>query len=446
MTSRIVKVSILFLLGALVTYIFLLNPESAEVSLPVGGSFKAPMALVLLAAFSAGFFVMFLFSMLFSIRQQLQVRKIKKQAEMVRNHQALITSAREQLALGNFSKAKGFFQKVVDRDPEDVTARVLLSECFQREGDAKAALRILEDARVEQKQNVELLLQAADLNKELGNHTAAFDNAALVLKLQPQSLSALERVSVEAAELGDYEKAISFTKERIKLTPYGEDESLQEYLATLELAQITKNSEQNEQMQAEIKKLLKSHRNFAPALAALADIEKETLELDEASRLLSMAYAASRDTEYLKQIAAMWLEAENPNRAIDSVKAALVLKDRDQKSDVLGQLYLVKLLLHLEANAEARNEFTQVDENMLADEEQRLMHALIHARILQKDGKHDEAFASVFTVVESPEALPGKGIFKQGGRHSVDNDHRWRTKMKEKLRSRKQPSPRLSTP
>src|SRR5690606_11124128 len=118
---------------------------------------------------------------------------------------------------------------------DDMEARVLLAETYRREGDLNAALRVLEDARMEQKRNPELLLQAADINEQQLNYTAAYDNTALVLKLSPKNHGVLERLVGYCRRLERYDEAIAHQEQVLKLTSGADYEREQDRLAHLEL-------------------------------------------------------------------------------------------------------------------------------------------------------------------------------------------------------------------
>ena len=73
---------------------------------------------------------------------------------------------------------------------EDIIARVELSRSLEGQGQAREALRVLEEARASDPKNVEVLFRAAELNQSLNNKTAAIDNLALVLCQHPNRRAA----------------------------------------------------------------------------------------------------------------------------------------------------------------------------------------------------------------------------------------------------------------
>ena len=401
MSGRIFKFALVILIVASVVYVFMLNPGSVGVSLKPGKVWEAPLALVLVITFLAGAGLMFLFSLLFGLKLQFRTRKAIKQGEMVKNHHDLINSAREQLALGNFMDAREKFEKIISRDPDNIGARVLLAKTFQNQGDAKGALGILEDARVEQKKNIELLLLAADLNAQLGNPTAAFDNARLVLKLAPSNRFALRRLVENCRELGRFEEAITYQKQLVKIEDGPQHAEAQDCLAQIEVEHaLEAQSDDGKALRKQLQDILRRHKNFPPALAALARAEHNAGDTKEASSLLVKAYQGEKKVAHLEEIASIWLEEEKPSKAIDAIRSALKARSKGEESDPGGQLFLVKLLLHLESVDEAKRLFAEVEESAIYDERERLDAALIKARLLQKEGNLDSAFTELLEVVD----------------------------------------------
>ncbi|MCB0322678.1 MAG: DUF1049 domain-containing protein, partial [Bdellovibrionales bacterium] len=392
MSGRIVKLLVLLLIAAAVSYVFYLNPGPVEVTYRPGVSWRLPLALVLIATFFVGVLLTALFAFAIGIKLQFATWRVNRRAQQTKDHHDLIGEARAELALGNFGAARALFQKVIQRDADDLEARVLLAESYRREGEDRAALRILEEARMEQRQNPELLLLASDLNEKLGNPTAAHDNAALVYKVAPRNPMVLARLVHTCGQLGRFDEAVSYQEQLVKLLSGDPYQHAQEHLAGLKLRRaLAAPTESAETLRATLNDILKQHRDFVPALAELAAMECDALHFEEATKFWLRAFEASKNPLYLERIASMWIHADEPSRAVATVRNTLHPRGAKAPLSAAGQIFFVNLLLHLEMIDEARKEFERLKAIPLADEELRAAFALVKARILEREGRVDEA-------------------------------------------------------
>ena len=447
MPTRFVRLLLLVLIvTGLVLYIYQLNPEPVLVTYRTDSTWKAPLAVVLIVAFCTGVLTTALCTLIIGALLQFRNWQATKRLDALQAHYRLVTSAREHLALGNTEQAKTMLLKVIDRDPEDVHARILLATAIKDEGNLSGALRVLEDARAEQKKNTELLLLAADINAALGNRTASFDNAGMVLRIAPKNKGTLRRLVSDCRELGRFDEAIDYQSQLIRTSPASEQQVMQEQLATLELDRtVARYSTDRDSLRQALLDILRRHRDFPPALSALGRLERDALDLKSATTYWKKAYQVGHDTSNLEQLAAMWLEAEEPERAIEAVRGALAPKDRNEVPNPAGHLFLVQLLLHLEHIDEARREYEYFKSVAGTSPLFLESSALVHARLLERDGKLEKAYSELVNVVEAANDSAGAGIFALPQTNG-SSELEWKGKAREQQKLRKQPSPLLSTP
>jgi tetratricopeptide (TPR) repeat protein len=400
MSGRVVKIVVLTLLVAgVVSYLYVLNPTSVQLTMMPGKTKELPLALVLIFTFGAGALLISLFVMIIGVKGWLYRRKEARRAELAESHKRLLVSARERAALGDYQSAAALLLKIVLKDPSDMVARIQLAEAYQKNGDLPTALKMLEEARVEQRQNVELLLLASDLNAAMGNQTAAHDNAALVLKLIPKNTFALSRLVASAASLKRYEEAAGYQRMLLKLSPGVDQSAAQSRLADLELKAALKNHTGNaEGLRKEVSDILRRHREFAPALETAAYLEEQDGRTDAATKLLCDAFQSSKNLRYLEKAAIIWLRAENPQKALSIVASAL--KKKDSECELIeGLLFHASLLLHLEMLDEASRELKKVRPETITDEKTSAAYEVLHCRLLRREGKLDEAFESALRAL-----------------------------------------------
>ncbi len=450
MSIRMLKVLIFsLLLAAVVSYLFYWNPGEVTVNYAGDSSWKGPMALVLVACFFFGAGTSALLGVFFGLQLHFLARRMRRRYEMVRAHQKQIVAAREQLALANCEAAKSAFAKIVERDPEDIAARIHLAQAYYQQGELAPALQVLEKARREQKKNAELLLLAADVSAKLGNYTTAIDNAALALAAHPRNSHVLQLLVQGCRELERFDEAIAYQTQLLRLVNGQAQTRAQELLAELEVLRAQKLHETDknlDSLESALEEVLRRHREFPGALRALAQVECEKLNLDAASKHWTKLFQLSGDFTYLRSIAQVWLHADNPSRAVSVVKNAISQRDSERESS-RAQLFLVALLQHLEMIDRARDEFKQVRAETLQTEEEKHLLAAVQACFLSKEGKlvaAVETLASALNVSDIVTA-PGRSVAAPAETNGAFNQS-WVARLKDSTKPKTAPSPRLSTP
>jgi tetratricopeptide (TPR) repeat protein len=388
----IILLCLLILVVGTLGYVFWLNPDPVAITLSKGNTWEGPAALAIIGIFFAGGLFMFLLMLFFVISQRLAYRKLKKSTELQRNHEKMIVEARGFRAAGDVAKARTIYRKVVNQNPNDVVTRILLAITYRDCEEYKEALQILDEARQTQKQNLELLFLAADLNESLDNATAAKDNLALALKSSPQSMPALQGLVRLSRGLRRYDDALDFQDQRIRLAPSSEQRSLQEERADIELESAKSLAGSNAaKLTEEIQKILKRHKEYPPALLALARIEAEAELRDSAAKRCIAAYKGSGDLAALRLLADMWIACNNPDRAIASVRNALISRPPTDPSAYEGQLFLASLLLTLGQIDEAEAEASKIAEELSCECCSHSPAKLILARIAKRRGDLKQA-------------------------------------------------------
>jgi thioredoxin-like negative regulator of GroEL len=110
------------------------------------------------------------------------------------------------MASGEWGAARAIWEQVLQQDPENTIARVELATCVENLGDVREALKVLDTMRASNHMNAAVLFKAVELNRKLGNNTAAKDNLALLVQEAPTK-RALELARNIAEELGRIDDA-----------------------------------------------------------------------------------------------------------------------------------------------------------------------------------------------------------------------------------------------
>lgn len=411
MGSKGMSSKILFYVGLLVTvaavcYVFYHNPETVTVKFGKETTWNAPIAMVLVVTFFLGVSLSGAFSILGAARERYVNWRENRKYKLWQSHQTLILSAREQIAINNFKTANSLLRRVLEQDPDNIVARFMVAKAAMRAGDLKEAVRVLDQARLSQKSNVELLALASEINMKLQNFTAAYDNLTILLDIQPDTPLVLKRLVECADKLGRFEKAVDFQQTVMRLAPPSEQLAAQRELARLELLNVkAKAGGDKLALRAGIEEILRRHKDYPDALSELADLERESGNPESATKLLLKAFKQSDDTRALETVTEMWLGMENPEKAISAIKAAA--------ESTSGKLFFINLLIHLESIDEAQAEFDKLNAGSFSSAQEKDRLALVKAKLMKRRGAAADAAAELTAALEPKVSLPGDSFFNR---------------------------------
>lgn len=391
---KIIKFLIICLVMAAICYVFYFNPEDVEIVYAKAKSFKAPLALILITTFFTGALVTLIFSIINGIKFKVKNKKLIKQKKLTDEHIHLIDKARSSLALGNFTGAEKLFKKIINKDADNISARVGLSKTYLGQQNYEQALVTLEEARAEDKKNPELLLAASDLNARMGKYTAAYDNAALVLKMMPKNKYALQRLAEDCIPLERFEEATKYLRELIRLADADEMEEIQHQLAETEFFSALKIDDDSE-FKSKIKDITSRHKNYTRGIIELAEIEEKEKNLDKAEKLYIKAYKVDNNSDYIKNISSMWLNNDKPKKAISTLEKLIKEADKNGKDSTDIKYALALVQFELENLEGAEKTLTPILESSSQDIK------LLEAKLLAKKGLKDLAFEKLSTFMEN---------------------------------------------
>lgn len=131
--------------------------------------------------------------------------------------------AEQYLVLGEVAKARELCQKALEENPNLIAPRIVLGRYHLDEKRPVEAIKLLEPAHAQSKDNVEILLTLGDAHFQVENYQRAADlfEAALVLRRPtPAHLNAL---AASYAQMGDSEKALQYLERSLEIDPEQEE-------------------------------------------------------------------------------------------------------------------------------------------------------------------------------------------------------------------------------
>ena len=320
MISRFNRLLSILALIFISLYIVISNRESATFSMGDSWSITANLGVLLISAFSAGLLFSSIIALFFGFKAWLRERKLISQDKQRQAFLDGLVEARGLLAAHEWSKSQAIWQGLIRRDPTKSVARVELSRSLEHGGDVSEALRVIESVRAEQTDNLEVLFRAFEIQKLLGNKTAAIDNLALILGKNPSLRAAIEARTL-SEELGRIADALEYHEQCIEL---GEDrESSSRHGAELQLKLILQDSQKDKELLGkELIGFLKRYPESVSGHLALAKLEQERGNNQEAAQSLINAAKAGAGLSAWNDAAALWLNQGRPEKAIAAARSA----------------------------------------------------------------------------------------------------------------------------
>jgi tetratricopeptide (TPR) repeat protein len=343
------------LVCAVVLYITLTNSERATLKLGQNISITTYAGLIYIGVFALGCVTASLCALFFGLKSYLRERKLRAHEKSRQLFFDLFIKARGLMAAQEWGAAREIWEKVLRHDHANVIARVELADCLESLGDPKEALRILNETRAESKQSPEVLFKAAELNRKLGNNTAASDNISLLLVTTP-SKAALEMARDSAAEVGNLDTAIEY-QNQVERMGYSEPEVEEARLALL-LKRVLKENPSKDTAATALAQFVKKYPIYAPGLEAQAEVLLALGNLDQAAEaLVKAAKHSSGDCSKWERVVNLWLTQASgdfvarANRAISAAKSAS--QDRSGERRLEAELLLARTLLRANRPEEA---------------------------------------------------------------------------------------------
>lgn len=351
--NRLIALAILI---AVTIYITLTNSESATITIGPNISVTTYAGVIYLGVFFFGCVVASIVALFVGFKGYLRERKLRAAARAHQLFFELFVKARSFMASEEWGAARAVWEQILHQDPDNTIARVELATCFQSLGDSREALRVLDAMRASNHLNAAVLFKAVELNRKLGNNTAASDNLALIVREAPTK-RALELARDIAEELGRIDDALDYERALEKIGYVSE--GMIDAKTRLTFAQLVQTVENQSSLRETLTIFVRKHPNYAPALERLADLEISAGRLDEAAELLVRAAKLSPgDLSKWTTIIDLWLKTapgdfqRRADRAVAAARSAIQGTHGTKRID--SEFIVVKTLLAVNRADDAR--------------------------------------------------------------------------------------------
>jgi tetratricopeptide (TPR) repeat protein len=432
MISKFIRIALLVFIVAIASLAFVWNPEPVTVKLGATQQVTAPLALTLIVTFLSGAFLAMLIAGYFGLKSYFRERGYKDRERKRHQLMQLTLEARASMVMQDWDKALSEWQRVIDRDPADLAARIEVSHILERRGDLREALRSLDAVRAIYPGNAEILFRAAEINRRLGNRTAALDNVILILNDNPTRIAAQHAFEL-AEDLNRFEEALEYQQLRTRL---GENTpELREATGRIECKIVEREHRSNpEALHRELQRFLKNYPDNLYALEKLAELSENSGNIEQAAKYLVRAARTGDKPDLLHRAAKLWLTRNQPERAIAALRTAIVESQPNSLHAIASRIELARLLVALNMFVEAGTAVTDLETQLKSYSGAQLQElsrqaTALKGRLFSLQGKQADAnrLWRVLTESDFDELQGTKMVHSNGGENLP-------------------PEPRLSTP
>lgn len=425
---------ILALIIGAALYVTLSNSEPATLKLGPTLQVQAYAGVIYIGVFALGCIAASLVALFFGFKSYLRERKLRAAERSRQAFFDLFVKARSYMASGELAAARDIWEQILRHDQDNVIARVELSRCLEQNGDLREALRVLDSTRMSSKLNLEVLFRAAELNRKLGNNTAARDNLALVLDASPNQF-ALEQARDLSEKMGHIDDALEYQYELEKSG--SASDGLAQARVRLTFESILQQHRSDATLREALIPFVRKNPTFVPALDRLAEIEVALGNIDPAAELLVKAAKASGGApSRWHKVCDLWLNTSTGDFKVRADRAVAAARSAAQSAKglerVRAELFLARTMLVATRADDARQLLDTIC--ALADRERVAMtpemiqeHIHLQGLCLSRSGMIKETGPLWERLVDPSGTNPSSGSSSL-------------------VQSRSEPSPTLSTP
>ena len=402
-----------------------LNPAEIEVKPWYDRTWKTSIANVMIAYFLVGGTLVGSIALMLEAQRAVQIKLLLRRERKRDQENERTIKASEQLALGNYSTAQTILRSVISSEPGNIRAHILLIKSLKEQGHIEEALKATDEARTHCKPNLELLLLSYDVSIAAGNLTSSLDNLSIALAHEPKNSFILRNLVKVTKSMKRLTDAIHYQERLIKTLAGGEAYQIeQDYLAQLELEELLSHSYNLHEKKEKLGELLRRHKNFAPALCALAhcylpmhllsqgiaEQEKESefqaKDLEDGFRLLTQAFRQDPQPKYLEEAALIALKLNQPDKALNIVKTAIAEAEKSKTDTFACEVLAIQLLIALENNSEAEERLVKLEEQLGDSSHLKRERQMLRAILLKHGGDFKQAALQFAVLASESVSLP----------------------------------------
>jgi tetratricopeptide (TPR) repeat protein len=342
MPLRILKITILFIVSALILAFANTNSTPASISIGAGNTLSASVGILVLSAFAFGVLLALIGASLYAARSYFRERSMKSTlAKKELLQKELIQAQQLQRSTSSLHVQKKYRQ-LIQKNSDSLLLRIEFIRALIAANDFSLALNEITAAKkIEEAE--ELFFLAACCYEKLGNKVAELESLVMSLSHFPQSIATLEKASQLSFELGRFDDCLVYLDSLADL----QKPSIQHQRLSIDAqASIIIRDTTDETSRAEkLLTLVMRHDNSAVALKELARIKQKEGQFDESAQCLVRLFRITHEIAHMKNAISLWLKNGKSQEALSALHTWQRMSEVSQKSLVSIEIAKAHMLL-----------------------------------------------------------------------------------------------------
>lgn len=364
-------------------YVEFFNRGNVIIHLSASRSVELPITALFLVSIASGGLMVLAVSGTIEIRNLFlswRSSKIKKREEKI---QELFTEATNAFLSRRTKKAMDLYRRLIDLNPNHINSLLRLGDLYRIERDYNEAIRLHKRARTLDEHGLETTLSlSADLD-EAGRHEEAIYLLYGILKRDDSNPALLRRLRDIYIKTEQWEEAHDLQERILKENGKAQHEKFDGEASLLvglkyEAGRRYFDKGNIDRARKYFREALKLNKKFLPSYIGLGEILINENNIDRAENLWEGAFKITGNIMLLHRLEDIYLEMDQPDRAIDIYKSAI---KRDPNNQSL-RFYLGRLYYRLEMIDEAFDLLLGLDTEGVRFPD---LHKLLGSLYLRKD-------------------------------------------------------------
>ncbi len=378
------------------------NHGAVTVSIPFGPVYEVQKLALILFSMAIGVFITFIF---FTIRDtkkfidNWQYQKKQKQESKV---QHLYSKALNSLLAKNAEAATEALEDILKEEPDHIDALLRLGDIAAADDFQKANSRYQRARELEPKR-IETLFALDSLLEKSGRWSEALRYLDEILDIDDANLTALYRKREILEKQGRWDDVVSLQKSILK-HEHSEKDKKREHENLIgyeyEYGRHSLENGQLEKAKKAFRNVLRTEKDFVPAILGLAEVLLQEGESEEAINLLENAYASTESKILLARLEDLLISISEPSRLIRIYRSGI----SRNPNDPVTKFFLGKLFHRLEMIDDSFDTLSGIDTGGAAYPELHLLMGNLYMkkRQLEKAVQEFKKAADIKTAFRLP--------------------------------------------
>jgi lipopolysaccharide biosynthesis regulator YciM len=314
-------------------YFSVLNEDTITFTVAPKTAYEMPKIALILISFAIGMAVMLVYFFVRDTKRFIASRQLQRRQKKDLHIQELYSRALNAILADNEDEAVSALESILHEEPAHMDALLRLGDIAAGDEDHQKALNYYKRARDIQPRNIEVLFSLERVMEKIGRMSEANLYLDEVLRLDPDSLTALyrKRSLLEKAEHWDDLIAIQRTIIKSEHTEKNRQRE-QKNLAGYKYEQGRHSLENAAMDKAEkaFKTVLRLDKGFVPAYLGLAEVLLRQGESEGAIALLQKGFEQTSSTVILARLEDLLINLGEPGRLIALYRSSTYREPQNQ--------------------------------------------------------------------------------------------------------------------